>query len=109
MEDILNEIEVEEIKKFVANKTQFEAVRKVLLKGIYFNGVIKPGEKHLPNMNFALSLAYAKSEVSNEELGADLRACAEGIRTVETGFSRLVEIGETKVAPKVVDKRNKAR
>lgn len=89
--DYLSDIEKAELNKFATNKVMFEAVKKVLLAGIYQNGVLKAGEKAEPLKNFALGLAF-KPGISNEMLGADLRACAEGINTVELGFKKICEI-----------------
>lgn len=85
----LSDIEHERIVSFYNDAVMREAVRKVILAGVYNNGVLKPGEPADPTKNFALSLAFAKGDYSNEDLGADLRAVAEGIRAVEQGFNEL--------------------
>ncbi len=68
-----------------------EAVRKVLLAGIYNQGVLKPGYPAEVASNFALALVFnnAKGEISNELLGQDLKASAMGIRLVDTAFKRM--------------------
>lgn len=108
---MLNEIEKSEIEKFVANKTMFEAVRKVLLQGIYFEGVLKDGQKAMPLKNFTMELANSSANVqgmiSDEALGQNLRAKWEGIRTVEIGFKELEQMIQ-KVEKKEV-KTNQAR
>lgn len=92
-EQILNDIEKAEVLKFIENRTMVEAVRKVLLSGVYFNGTLRAGEKAEAGRNFALALVVQKlannEEISNELLGQDIRGAAEGIRLVEIGFSQL--------------------
>lgn len=84
-----------------------EAVRKVLLQGIYDNGVIKKGKKHDPRTNWALSLAWDKKAetMTDEQIGKKLIAVAEGIRFVETSFDK---IGSYKKAEPVTPKKNNA-
>ena len=88
--------EKNEIEKFVKNKAQFEAVRKVLLAGIYYNGVIVPDEPHDPSMNFALTQAFTAiihgHPISNADIGENVRAQAAGIRLIETGFKKLEDV-----------------
>ena len=88
-EKILNDLEKAELTRFVENPVLFEAVKKVLLAGVYSNGVLSPGEPVNAMRNFALSLVTGREGVSNDIIGADLRACAEGIRVVEAGFNEL--------------------
>lgn len=91
MKEFLNDLELEKVKVFVEDPVMFEAVRKVLLSGIYQNGTLKPGQKANPSKNFALSLAF-DPKVDNEALGADLRASASGIHFVELGFRELEKL-----------------
>lgn len=104
IDKILNPVEQIEMEKFANNRVMFEAVRKVLLAGVYFNGTLRKEENADPTQNFALSLAFLSAQkdgttqqlhphYTNEQLGEDLRACAEGIRMVERGFTNLVAYG----------------
>lgn len=97
MKDYLNDIEKEQIEAFYKNEVMREAVKKVLLAGIYQNGTLKAGEKAEPNKNFALYLA-SQPGIANEVLGADLKAAAEGIRVVETAFKELGTFNKLVVA-----------
>jgi hypothetical protein len=96
VENILSDVEKLRLQDFLNDQILVEAVRKVLLFGIYYNGTLKSGQEADSQMNFALGLVAAKADISNEELGADLRACAEGIRMVETGFKQLEKFKEIK-------------
>jgi len=104
----LNDIEKQLVEAFYKNETQREAVKKVLLMGIYNNGVIRSGEVHNPQLNWALSLAWNMDGTSetNEKLGANLRAVAEGIKSVELAFKELSKF--TTIEP-VKEKKNPAR
>lgn len=84
----LNEKEVAEVEKFCDNPIQKEAVRKVLLAGIYYNGTLKQGEKADPTRNFALFGAFDPTTPS-EQLGENVKAAAQAIAVVENSFNEL--------------------
>jgi hypothetical protein len=91
MEDYLSDEEMALIDQFVKNNKMCEAVRKVLLAGIYYNGTLEKGQRAIPTKNFALGLYFStKGDISNEMIGQDLRACAEGITVVENAFNKLI-------------------
>lgn len=99
MQDQLNDLEVAKIEAFCKDKDMYEAVRKVMLATTYYAGALKKGEKLEPrNQAFDLiAKATASGEnISNEELGAELRGLFFGVDTVEQGFARLKSI-KTKV------------
>lgn len=70
-----------------------QAVRKVLLAGIYYNGTLTPGVAADPSQNFMLQWPYAvdiqNSPVSDAELGSELRAEVKAIRKVEMAWKQL--------------------
>lgn len=92
----LNDIERELIEAFYKNETQREAVKKVLLMGIYENGVMKVGTKHNPQLNFALSLAWNTdgTRTDPKEAGESLQIVAEGIKSVELAFQELAKFNK---------------
>jgi len=96
-DSFLNETEKELLSLFYENEIMREAVKKVLLAGIYQNGTLKPGEPAKPVYNAAFSLV-ANRDANNEQIGADLRAMWEGVRVVENAFNSLSEY--KKEAPK---------
>lgn len=101
------EEKVELLMQFNANEKMKEAVKQVLLAGIYSNGVIKPGEKHNPMLNWAMSLVFNTDDrINNEQLGAKLSALAEGIRFVESAFDKIADYKKT---PAPSTGTNKAR
>lgn len=107
--DFLNTIEKSEIEKFLENTTLKEAVKKVLLSGIYFNGTLKEGEKANATRNFALALASVgiSQGITDEVLGQDIRARAVGIGLLEDAFSQLETLKKVEVVKEKV--KNPAR
>ncbi len=100
-EDILNEYEQTYVREFYENEGMREAVKKIILAGIYTNGVMKKGQKADALRNFALQLVSNKGQFTNEQLGADLRALWEGINIVEAAFQQM---SKYQIQEKVVDK-----
>lgn len=104
----LTDAEIEKVEAFCGDATMREAVRKVLLTGLYVNGTVRQGYKPSPLQNFALALAF-DPRVSNEELGADLRASAAGINLLENAFKQIDEIAGASAALKSPVQPNKKR
>jgi len=96
--DYLSDVEKSQIEKFVGNVKMFEAVRKVLLAGIYENGVLKADQPHDASKNFALTQVFTAlingHPISDEDIGQNIRAQAAGIRLIETGFKKLSDLKE---------------
>ncbi len=89
--EILSDLEKAKVQSFMADKEMVEAVKKVILSGIYYNGTLRPGQKSNPTKNFALGFNLDRT-VKNEDIGADVRAVIEGISLVELGFGELGKI-----------------
>ncbi len=98
IDKILNDQEKVKVGLFVEDTVMFEAVKKVLLAGIYYNGVLKPGVNSDPLQNYALSLA-SNPGISNEILGQDLRATSEGIMFLENGLKKLKDYKPAVISP----------
>lgn len=93
-QDFLTESEVAHIEAFCKNEQMFEAVRKVMLQGIYTHGVVVKGKKHNPLINGAFSLVSLSTQnpIPNEEIGAQLRAQWAGVNALESAMNNLKEI-----------------
>lgn len=95
IKDYLTELEITKIEQFCGDEEMFEAVRKVMLAGVYYSGALKKGEKLEPkNQAFdMIAKAYQTGKaVSNEELGEELRGLFSGVDIVEQGFGNLKTI-----------------
>lgn len=89
-DSFLDEAEREAVKRFYADELTREAVRKVLLAGVYQNGTLKKGKKADPLMNFALGYV-SKEDLTYEEIGKYLTASWEGIKRIEQAFSNMAK------------------
>lgn len=87
---ILNDVERSVLQGFADNKTLVGAVKKVLLAAGYYNGTLRAGIEADPTRNAALILAFS-GQASNEQIGQDIRALAEAVRLIETGFEKLTK------------------
>lgn len=94
MYDYLSKVEQDKIAAFNHDKVLFEAIKKVILKGVYSQGKLEPDKPANPMLNAALGMVAQTQNgvISNEELGADLRAFFEGAKMVEIGFTELAKI-----------------
>ena len=94
--DYLTEKEKLELKKFINNKAQVEAVKKVLLTDIYGVGTIEKGKPVHARRNWVFGLMMNEAgqnfKVTNDELGQNVRGCIEGIRAVELAFKEMEKL-----------------
>jgi len=98
--DNLTDLEIAKIEAFCKDKATFEAVKKVLFSALYSDGVVEKG-KEARKTNSAFSLianAYSDGkDITNDELGAQLRAKFEGVHTILNGFDQLKTIKKYEV------------
>ena len=97
--EYLSDIEKAKIAVFNEDTVLYNAVKKVLLESIYNNGVLRKDCPPDPSKNAAMGLARISGQVlqtgqvipfyTNEQLGEDLRAMAEGVNLLEQGFTQL--------------------
>lgn len=93
--NFLSDIERAKIaEKLNSDEVLVNAIKKVLLWGVYGQGVLEKDKAPMPMKNAALGLVGQTQNgvISNEDLGADLRALFEGAKMVEMGFGKLAEI-----------------
>lgn len=90
--EYLSDIEREKISSFNDDTILKEALRKILLAGIYENGTLTPGIPANPRKNWALSFGAVDRGVSDAEIGQNVRAYAWAINAVESAFQRVEEI-----------------
>ena len=107
IDSILSDQEKDAIAAFTQNEVLVEAVKKVLLVGIYGNGTLKKGEAADPLRNFAFGAVFNRPDISNEHIGEELRAAMSGINTLETAFQNLLAYKPVPVT--LPPKKNSAR
>lgn len=94
MKESLTDLEVAKIEAFCADEEMYNAVKKVLLAGLYTHGVVEKGKKHNPLLNgaFALVALAGDNPIPDAELGAHLRGTWFGINALENGYRTLQSI-----------------
>ena len=94
MNNILTDQEIAKIEQFTTDAVMYEAVRKVLLSGIYSHGTIQKGFVHDPLKNGAFSLVSLapRNPIPNEILGEQLRAQWAGVNALENALTELKAI-----------------
>lgn len=110
-DSVLNDLEKIQLQKFADNEEMAKVVKKILLAGIYQNGTLKAGKDPKPEYNCAFGyLQFAdghNTEVTDAQVGANIRALYEGLKAVEYAF-QLVELYKTPEEPEN-KKTNNAR
>lgn len=94
MKDYLTEIEVEKIENFCKDEVLVEAVRKVLLQGLYTHGTVQLGYTPNPLQNGAFGLASVamNNPIPDEALGQHIRSMWSGMNALENAFRDLQSI-----------------
>jgi len=94
MKEYLTDLEVAKVEAFCTDEVMYEAVKKVLLQGIYSHGVISKGHKHDPLQNAAFNLASlsVQNPIPDAELGANIRGMWAGVNYLKNGFDTLDRI-----------------
>lgn len=92
--DYLSEKEKTSVQKFLLDPVMREAVRKVLLSGIYSDGIMSPDKPADPLKNFILGTVTRQGNelLPDAEMGAKLRAIINGVSLVESGFKELEKL-----------------
>lgn len=103
MKDFLTELEISKVEAFCADDVMFEAVKKVLLQGIYSQGVIQKGYKHDPLQNAAFNLASlaVQNPIPDAELGANIRGMWSGVNYLHNAMTDLEKIKSDLQSPYV--------
>lgn len=88
------ELEISKIEQFCADTEMFNAVKKVLLAGIYTHGTIQRGFTPDPLKNGALSLVHLSTAnpVTDEVLGQHIRGVWEGLNALQNAIQNLQSI-----------------
>lgn len=107
----LSEIEQDKITAFLNDKILVAAVRKVMLKRVYTDGILEAGKDVNPYENFFMNIYKDQStgeEYTDSELGQITRAKRKAIELIQVGFKDLENFKKVEVI-RESDKVNKAR
>lgn len=109
MKQFLTESEVLKVEQFCNDEVMFEAVKKVLLNGIYTQGTVQKGFKIDPLNNGALSLAALSTNnpIPDDVLGQHIRGVWAGLNALENAIKELKNI-KTEVKGENVPTYNEA-
>lgn len=101
MEKYLSELEIVKLETLCADEVMLEALRKVMLQGIYTHGVMAPGVVADPLKNAAYSLAAEamNNPIPDELLGQHIRAQWAGLNALENAFRDLKKLKSKKDEP----------
>lgn len=91
MKDQLTPLQISKIEQFCKDEEMFNAVKAVLLAGIYTHGTIQRGYTPDPLKNGALSLVHlaTTNPISDEILGQHLRGVWEGLNALQNAIQNL--------------------
>lgn len=90
LDEVLTDKELNLITQFADNPEMREAVKKLFLTGIYYNGTLQKGLSPEPLINWALIDPLSNTrEYTDEILGQKLRGKAKGIEMLEQAFFQL--------------------
>lgn len=103
LKTVLSEKEQAKLTKFADDELMMNAVKKVLLFGMYYNGTLKEGQKPEPTKNFLLGLMSQVRSVPDEHLGQVLRGQMEGLTILENGY---LDLNLFKSEPSKVEKQD---
>ena len=91
----LSDLEKVHLQKFADDESMKAVVKKILLGGAYENGTLKAGKDPNPAYNCAFGyIQFADTnnvEVSDQQVGANIRALYEGLKSVEYAFKIIDE------------------
>jgi len=109
--EYINEAEKNELVKLSENEVMKEAIKKILLADIYHNGTLEKDRGSEIHRNWVFGLVMNEMgqdfKQTDSELGAKLKNCIEGIRTVQQAFKKIEEYRPIKAV--ATEKKNPAR
>lgn len=109
LEQLFNDREKERLHRFVNDDEMMEAVKKVVLSAIYFEGTLKEQGLPRPLENFALAFAAGSTgQLTREQMGEKLEAALIAVQLLNDGFARLQRFNQKKSKPKE-EKHNPGR
>jgi hypothetical protein len=93
VKSVMDASETAELEKASQNETLIRALKKLILFGPYYSGILEAGKEPEMDVNFAIQGAimaiYADPKVNDEDLGRNLRASVSAMGLIEGGFKEL--------------------
>lgn len=89
------DLEISKIEQFCKDKDMFDAVRKVILEGLYRHGTPDDGlqdEGKIINGAFSLVAHSMTYPITDEVLGQNLKAQWAGLNALKSAYDRLLTI-----------------
>lgn len=108
LKSFLNDIEMSALQSFVDNPVAMRAMKKALLADVYYKGTLIKGREPDPTRNAAFAFDYVETAKSDEQIGQETRAMAQGVRTLEGAFKR-IELLKTPVKPAAPGSPNRGK
>lgn len=114
--EYLTEQEKAALEKFALDPVAVEAVKKVLLEGVYYDGRLLAGKEADPMKNFILGY-FSNSKggmpapvfsMNDADIGANLRAIIHAVSFVESAFKEIEKFKPVEVVEQA-EKKNPAR
>jgi hypothetical protein len=87
----LSDLQIAKIEAFCADKEMYDAVKRVILAGIYEHGTIQAGYEPNPLENAAFNLASLaiSNPIPDEALGQNIRSMWAGVNSMKNAFDKL--------------------
>lgn len=95
LQDITNSVEYAKLQALAQDEIMMEAVRKAILAGVYYQGVLTPDKESDPLQNFMMVPA-GDPDASNEKIGREVRAKYQAVCMIENGFKEIYKIKDDK-------------
>lgn len=94
IKDQLTDLEVSKIEQFCSDENMYNAVKKIVLAAMYYDGALRKGEEFVArNQAFNLIAETLKEgSVTNEALGENLRGLFAGVNLLEEAFAYIKTI-----------------
>lgn len=88
LDRILSDLEKDKLRAIADDDVALDALKKLLLTPVYYNGTLEAGQPADPTRNFVLSITN-RTDLTDEQLGQATRARADAVAMLENAFSIL--------------------
>lgn len=100
----LNDTEKSKLISLAQDEVLKSAVKKILLAGVYYNGILEAGHKPDTGKNFTIQTALFaiqnNPKITDEDLGRELRMSVGAMRLIDLGFQEIEKFNPIDKKPK---------